>query len=207
MAKDDLTWDKVMNIDTSGLIDWPRGVNLDYFRTESTLYKDLERFVNAYDVIENPKLVDFGSGKGRIVFYMNNIGNMKATGIEVNAVSFQHLLQNYAGYQEIFPKKAKDITLLEVKAEEYLIKPDDNIFYFFNPFTRKIFEQVVRNIEASLAEHPRVADIVLYYPSFDYTLYLDNYSSFDLIQTIKTPKYYINSRECFKVYRYFPNKK
>lgn len=206
MAKEDLSLDKELNIDTGGLIDWPRGVNLDYFRTESTLYNDLERFLQAYDMPEQAKLVDFGSGKGRIVFYMNNKAQIPTTGIEVNAVSYQYLLENFASYQQKFPQEASDILLLELMAEEYMIKPDDNIFYFFNPFTSKIFEKVVRNIQDSLSEHPRVADIVLYYPSFDYTLYLDKFAPFDLIQTIKTPKYYINNRECFKVFRHYPSR-
>ena len=197
--------DKEMNIHTDGLIDWPRGVNLDYFRTESTSYKDLERFISSYHFLDQAQLVDYGSGKGRIVFYFNYELNMPTTAIEVNRVSFSHLKENYRKYQEKFPDKAKKITLLEKKAEEYHVKEDDNTFYFFNPFTVKIFGKVIQRIEKSLKENPREADIILYYPGFDYTFYLERYSSFHLIQTIKTPMYYVNNRECFKVFRYIPD--
>jgi len=63
----------------------------------------------------------------------------------------------------------------------------------------------MHKIEQSLEEHPREADIILYYPGVAYSYYLDRHSSFDLIQTIKNPKYFLNSRECFKVYRHLPH--
>jgi len=198
--------DEEMNIDTTGLIDWPHGVNLDYFRTESTSYKDLDRFIHSYVQLDNPYLVDFGSGKGRIVFYFNHELDIPTTAIEVNRVAFSYLQKNYIKYQEKFPEKAHKLTILEEKAEDYQVKKEDNIFYFFNPFTLKIFKKVIRQIEHSLREYPREADIILYYPGYDYTFYLEKYSMFGLIQTIKTPMYPVNNRECFKVFRYIPKK-
>ncbi len=197
--------DKQLNINTSGLVEWPAGVNLDYFRTESTIYSDLNRLLEQYEWLDQPQLVDFGSGKGRIIYYFNNKLGIPATGIEVNAVAFQHLTNNFVTYSEKYPKLAKDISILELKAEDYLIRSTDNTFYFFNPFTIKIFKQILHNIEKSLKDHPRIVDIIFYYPGFDYTYHLEKYSDFDLIQTIKTPKYFINSRECFKIFRYYPS--
>ncbi len=204
-SKEDQAMDKLLNIETTGLIEWPRGVNLDYFRTESSSYKDLDRLIKHYDFRGHSRLVDYGSGKGRIVFYFNYRLGIPTTGIEVNQVTFSHLTQNLANYAEIFPKKAADIVLTDEKAEEYEVKPTDDIFYFFNPFTINIFEKVMHKIEQSLEEHPREADIILYYPGVAYSYYLDRHSSFDLIQTIKNPKYFLNSRECFKVYRHLPH--
>lgn len=198
--------DDEMNIETTGLIEWPHGVNLDYFRTESTSYKDLDRFIHSYVQPENPHLVDFGSGKGRIVFYFNYELDIPTTAIEVNRKAFGYLQNNYFNYQEKFPKKAEKLTILEEKAENYKIKKEDNIFYFFNPFTLKIFKKVIQQIERSLKEHPREADVILYYPGYDYIFYLEKYSMFSLLQTIKTPMYPVNNRECFKVFRYIPDK-
>ena len=62
--------DDEMNIETTGLIEWPHGVNLDYFRTESTSYKDLDRFIHSYVQPEKPHLVDFGSGKEELSFIL-----------------------------------------------------------------------------------------------------------------------------------------
>lgn len=196
--------DKELNIQTTGLIEWPRGVNLDYFRTESSSYRDLKRFVEKYDLREDSHLVDYGSGKGRIVFYLNHQLNIPTTGIEVNKKAFALLEENHKDYEKEFPEKASTIQLVEKKAEVYSVKPTDDIFYFFNPFTVNIFGEVIQKIEASLKEHPRVADIILYYPGVAYAFYLEKYSSFHLVQTIKTPRYFLNNRECFKVFRYYP---
>src|SRR5699024_3452748 len=87
--------DDEMNIETTGLIEWPHGVNLDYFRTESTSYKDLDRFIHSYVQPEKPHLVDFGSGKGRIVFYFNYELDIPTTAIEVNRKAFGYLQNNY----------------------------------------------------------------------------------------------------------------
>lgn len=201
----DMEMDKKLNIDTGGYIDWPRGVNLDYFRTESTSYRDLDRLIEDYDFREGSQLVDYGSGKGRILFYLNHQLGVPATGIEVNQAAFSHLQKNLLDYENEFQEKKPKISILEIKAEDYLVKKTDDIFYFFNPFTVKIFEEVVREIENSLALYPRVVDIILFYPNVTYTHFLEKKSSFHLVQTIKNPKYFINNRECFKVYRYIPS--
>lgn len=196
--------DKALNIKTTGLIEWPRGVNLDYFRTESSSYADLDRFIEEYDWLENSHLVDFGSGKGRIIFYLNQQKDIYSTGIEVNQVAYSHLMQNLSSYKQAFPAKGEKVSILELKAEEYEIKKTDNIFYFFNPFTVNIFKEVVRNIENSLRAYPRVVDIVLYYPNINYEYFLDKQTTFSRLQKIKNKKYFLNNRESFQVYRYFP---
>lgn len=196
--------DKKLNIETTGLVEWPLGVNLNYFRTESSSYKDLDRLISFYDFPKDGRLVDYGSGKGRIVFYLNYKVGVKTTGIEINRISYSHLIENYNSYQEAYPDKARDVLLLRTKAEEYQVREEDNVFYFFNPFTGIIFGRVIRKIEESLKKHPRQVDIILYYPNVDYTVFLENRTDFRLIQVIKTPKYFLDNRECFKVYRYSP---
>lgn len=200
----DQLMDKELNIRTTGLIEWPHGVNMDYLRTESSSYADLDRFVDEYVGLENSRLVDFGSGKGRVLFYLNREMGIPTTGIEVNRVAFSHLRQNYVDYTTKYPEKIQDITLLEVKAEDYLIKPDDNVFYFFNPFMINIFEKVIHNIEDSIYAHPRTVDVILYYPSISFGYFLDHQTSFNKIQKIKNKKYLFNNRECFEIYRYQP---
>ncbi len=202
--KVDKGFDKELNITTTGLIEWPRGVNLDYFRTESSSYADLNRFIEEYDWRENSQLVDFGSGKGRIIFYLNHQKDIPTTGIEVNQVAYSHLVQNLMAYKEKFPAKGEKVSVQEVKAEDYVIKETDDIFYFFNPFTVSIFEKVVRRIEKSLKENPRVVDIILYYPNISYEYFLDKKTPFMKLQKIKNKKYFLNNRECFVVYRYYP---
>lgn len=127
--------DRKLNINTRGIIDWPLGVNLEYFRAESTLYRDLKRFKKYYIFLPNSKLVDFGSGKGRIIYYFNNHLKISTVGIEYNDLAFQHLSSNFQSYAKKYSTLSKKITIYKMKAENYKIKTDENIFYFFNPFT------------------------------------------------------------------------
>lgn len=196
--------DKELHIKTTGLIEWPHGVNMDYLRTESSSYADLDRLIDEYEGIKNSEMVDFGSGKGRVLFYVNHRLGIPTTGIEVNGVAFSHLVQNYVDYTTEFPSKKSEIQLLEVKAEDYKIRKEDNVFYFFNPFMINIFEKVVQNIEASIKKHPREVDIILYYPSISFGYFLDHDTSFQRVQRIKNKKYIFNERERFDIFRHFP---
>ena len=200
----DKLMDKELKIKTTGLIEWPIGVNMDYLRTESSSYAALDRFIEEYDGLENSRLVDFGSGKGRVLYYLNYRHRIPTTGIEVNGAAFSHLVQNYGDYKSQFPNKGQEITLLEIKAEDYQIKADDNVFYFFNPFMVNVFEKVLNNIEESIEKHPRVVDVVLYYPEIGFTYYLDHQTPFNKVQIIKNKKYRLNNRESFEIYRYIP---
>lgn len=204
MIDNEVKLDKKLNINTRGVIDWPLGVNLEYFRTESTLYSDLEHLTREYDLLADANLVDFGSGKGRVIYYFNYQLKIKTTALEINNKSYRELMHNFKSYKEKYPQESKNISIYKEKAEDYQIKDDENIFYFFNPFTVKIFKEIIENIKQSLKENPRVIDIIIYYPSLNYTHYLDKQEGFHFIQLIKTAKYDINSRECFKVYRYHP---
>ena len=196
--------DKDLNVSTTGLIDWPNGAYMDYNRTESSSYADLDHLIAEYKGIENSHLVDFGSGKGRILFYFNHKLGIPTTGIEVNRIAYSYLVQNYVDYTAKFPKRAQDIRYHEIKAEEYPVKAEDNVFYFFNPFTVKIFDQVMKNIETSLLIRPRPVDIILFYPEINVTEYLEQQTSFKKVQTIKNKHYQRDNRECFYVYRYMP---
>ena len=67
-----------------------------------------------------------------------------------------------------------------------------------------IFEEVVKNIEASIKEYPRVVDIILYYPSIGFGYFMDHETNFERVQKIKNIKYRFNNRECFDIFRYYP---
>lgn len=197
--------DKKLNIDTRGIVEWPLGVNLEYFRTESTLYSDLDHLIKEYDLLADANLVDFGSGKGRVLYYLNHQLGIETKGIELSKRAYSHLANNLESYSQKYPSLSEKIRIHQMKAEEYPIKSDENIFYFFNPFTIKIFKKILQNIMKSLEENQRIVDLVIYYPGLNYTQFLDKQTDFHFIQLIKTSKYYVNSRECFKVYRYHPN--
>lgn len=95
------------------------------------------------------------------------------------------------------------ISFIHEYAEQYRIQKNQNVFYFFNPFTIKIFKQVIRNIEQSLFSNPRTAEIILYYPMYDYQYFMEKNTIFLREGSIRL-NMLEDEFEQFIVYRYAP---
>ncbi len=182
-------YEKLLNIKTSGE-QKIFNESLHYNRYEPTSYAVLKALCDNLEFNEEDSLVDFGCGKGRLNFYLNNLYNINVTGIEMNNFFFEECLNNKKSYLSNFKNKEDKIQFLNCFAEKYKVQKNDNKFYFFNPFSEQIFIKVVGNILDSLLEHERQVNIILYYPSEDYLYYLDNYTIFSLKKEIKIPNRY-----------------
>ncbi|MGB4610162.1 MAG: hypothetical protein WBH77_06015 [Saccharofermentanales bacterium] len=95
------------------------------------------------------------------------------------------------------------INFVREYAEQYQIRNTQNVFYFFNPFTVRIFAQVVRNIEQSLFDSPRAAEIILYYPMDDYQEFMERKTVFQREGSISL-NMLEDEFEKFIIYRYDP---
>lgn len=120
----------------------------------------------------------------------------------MNENFYQDSLEN----QRRFLKKNKDsknkIQFHHCTAEEYPINPQDNLFYFFNPFTIQIFMVVIKRILLSYEQFQREIELVLYYPSEDYIYFLENHTIFELKREIMLPNVYKNNpNERFLIYK------
>ena len=194
-------FESLLNIHTSGN---QKGFNelIHYNRYEPTAYYVLEALLHNYPLLESDNVVDFGSGKGRLNFFLNYFFNSSVEGIEMNKYYYQESLDNKKSYLAKHKKDTDRIHFTNCIAEEYKIKPTDNKFYFFNPFSVQIFIKVVTNILYSVIDYNRVIDLILYYPSDDYIYYLEDYTMFSLIKEIKINKYYEKDyRERILIYR------
>lgn len=107
-------------------------------------------------------LVDFGSGKGRIMVVAAFYGFEKIKGIE-----FAPALSAVAGKNiELIRTKYPDtnFSIITENAVNYQVEKDDTVFFFFNPFDEKIVLQVVKNILTSLRNYPRKIFVVYINP-------------------------------------------
>jgi SAM-dependent methyltransferase len=194
-------YDKLLNIKTKGE---QQGFHksLHYHRYEPTPYSALEELFQQYKLDSTDYIVDFGCGKGRLNFYIHYFFGASVVGIEMDMGLFQEAIQN----QKRFVKKTKDsqekIQFLCCLAEEYEVKPQDNRFYFFNPFSIQVFRRIVNNILRSVEKRQREIDLVLYYPSEEYIYFLENDTAFELDMEVRVPYVYEhNQNERFLVYR------
>lgn len=177
--------------------------NDDYYRYEPTSYSGL---ICAFDAMEDvlskyDRLVDFGCGKGRVLFYVNQRFQCEVCGIEVDKDLYELALNNRAYYNTRFRDTAERIEIINGKAEEYEIRREDNVFYFFNPFDINIFEQVMEHIIESVEKHPRRIFVMMYYPKEEYRHYMKT-KCFKLYKIAKLPAYEMDWDEKVIIYEY-----
>lgn len=192
-------WDRILNIKTEGIREWDK--KLEYNRCEPTPYDALDRLFNSYKIQEDDKLIDFGSGKGRVAFYINHRFNIPVVGIEANDTTYDEAIRNLQIYNFKKEYKESPIKFEYGLAENHEIEVEDNLFYFFNPFSVKIFKKVVENILRSVEDSKRRVDIILYYPMPRYVKFMEKETPFKIFNKIKLPGK-IDKKEKFIIYRY-----
>lgn len=194
------SYDRQLGIKTVGLREWDG--HDQYNRYEATPYEALDRLFQAYRFRNGDRVVDFGSGRGRVTFSIHHRFHVPVVGIEAHDKTYEESLENKISYRI----RARDIEApIKLKfglAEHYEVQPRDNRFYFFNPFSHRVFEKVMANIMNSVEEAPRSIDVILYYPLPQYKKILQNLS-FRMINKIKVPDAQ-DAFEKFVIYRYTP---
>lgn len=176
--------------------------SIHYHPYEPTPYSALEELFRHYAVHPNDHIVDFGCGKGRLNFYLHYTFQVPVAGIEMNTAFYQDAMKNRESYLMKTHRKSQTIQFHCCLAQNYDIQPEDNRFYFFNPFTVQIFMKVLKNILLSVEKHKREIDLIFYYASDDYRFFLDQHTAFELIKDIPLPdRFEKNTYERFLIYR------
>ena len=149
----DIHYERLLNIKTTGE---QQGFyeSHHYNRYEATSYLALESLFKEYNLTSTDHVVDFGCGKGRLAFYINYYYNSYVTGIEMNNNYYEICENNKKSYFKSFSKTKEKIKFLNIFAEDYVVLPSDNKFYFFNPFSLQLFIKVLNNILISLLPVP-----------------------------------------------------
>ena len=141
MNQNETQWDKFLKIKTTGRDD----SRADQYRYpyEPTPYMVLERLANSGLIRKNNTLIDYGTGKGRVCFYL----------------SYQTRCKAVSGARTEF---------VLCSAENYEVPTDVDCCYFFNPFSVEILQSVLAKIYESYYENPREILLFFYYPSEEY---------------------------------------
>lgn len=195
-------YDKILHIQTGNLSVRP-DQSAHYNHYEATPYSILYSLFQAYEIKRSDSFVDYGSGKGRLLYYVHHHFGASVTGIEMNEKLHKDTLKNYQTYMKKRKKTANPIEINCCLAENYPIKSIDNRFYFFNPFSVQIFMKIIHNILRSVEENKRSVDIILYYPTSEYIQYLETKTPFQRYQEVRVPGLYEkNTNERFVMYRF-----
>ena len=165
MIDNEQTWDKLLQIKTSGRDD----SNSDQYRYpyEPTPYSVLERLANSGFIRKRDVVLDYGCGKGRVDFFLSYQAKAKSIGIEYDERIYQSALDN----QKTGISSGRTEFVL-ARAEGYVVSSEINRCYFFNPFSVEILRKVMSRIIDSYYENPREILLFFYYPSEEYITYL-----------------------------------
>ncbi len=191
--------DRHLNIKTLGLRDWP-DPKTPYNRYEGTPYRALDSLFKEYEISEEDKIVDFGCGRGRVVFYIHKRFKANIIGVEAHDLTYQEALDNKRRYLEASRDKNIAIEFKHILAQDYEIQDDTNIFYFFNPFSIKVFRLVVASILGSFDRENRRIDLIFYYPFPEYRSYMEDKTPFKTYKIIRV-KGAKEKKEEFIIYR------
>lgn len=165
MNQSEIQWDKLLKVKTTGRDD----SNSDQYRYpyEPTPYCVLERLANSGLIGKKNKLLDYGTGKGRVCFYLSYQTRCRSVGIEYDERIFAEVRENQeravSGNRTFFVK---------ANAESYSVPEDIDRCYFFNPFSVEILKKVLARIYESFYANPREILLFFYYPSDEYVSYL-----------------------------------
>ena len=193
-------YDQLLNIETVKQQDGFHK-SFHYHRYEPTPYEALEILFDRRPLCADDHVVDFGCGKGRLNFFIHKRFGAHVLGVEMDEDFYADAVRNKGMYLEENPDAEDRILFQQGFAQEYRIKPEDNRFYFFNPFSVQIFMKVVNNILLSAERHPREIEVILYYGSDDYMYYLEDQTAFSLEEEIFLSDYKTDANERFLIYR------
>ena len=163
-------WDKRLHIHTIGRED---EANPHYSPYEPTPYSVLQRLADSGHIRRRDHLLDYGCGKGRVAFFMASVVGCRVTGIDYSQKLIDIAKENRAA-----SRLGDRVTLRCCLAEQY-DPQDENVFFFFNPFSEKVFEGVLRR----LAQRG-TGTLICYYPSEAYTACLNLTPEVEHIDTI-----------------------
>ena len=182
-------WDKRLRIKTIGREDED---NPHYSPYEPTPYAVLQRLADSDHIRRRDHLLDYGCGKGRVAFFMASVIGCRATGIDQSQKLIDMAKENRRA-----SGLGDRVTLKCCLAEQYDVH-DENVFFFFNPFSLKVFEAVVRRLVAR-----DVGKLILYYPSEEYILWLNLIPELEHVDTIDCGDLFNgkNDREKIEIFR------
>lgn len=161
MRNIDQEWDETIGVKTTGrddsISDFVR------FPYEPTDYCVLERLVASGYITKRNTVLDYGSGKGRVDFFLSFQTKCHSIGVEYNPRLYNRAMENK---KSALSGRRTEFVLMD--ASDYSVPSNVDRIFFFNPFSVEILKKVIKNIQESNKKNPREILLIFYYPSPQY---------------------------------------
>ena len=139
MDTNEKQWEKLLKIKTGGRDD--SGSDQYRYPYEPTPYSVLERLANGGYVGKKNVLLDYGTGKGRVCFYMSYQTRCRSIGIEYDERIYAAAIDNQAT-----AVSGRGTEFVLGNAEEYQVPAEVDRCYFFHPFSTEILRKALSRI-------------------------------------------------------------
>lgn len=168
---EDYCFDLKHGIDTSEIVqvedlDITREDKKHSRRYQPTRIRYIKKLIRELKLPEGSVFVDFGSGKGRVLFVASNYNFKRVVGVEISSKLCEIARNNLVVYERKLKRPLK-VEIVESNVLRYDIRDDENIFYFFRPFDGLIMEKIIEKIISSLKESPRKVWVIICSSIFD----------------------------------------
>ncbi len=130
----------------------------EQMRYEASSWTWLRRALRRRRVGKDDVFVDFGSGKGRVVWQAARYPFARVVGVEISTQLNDIARRNIEGNRKRL--KCSDVELVTADATEFEVPDDMTFAYFYSPFEGEVFCQVLRNIVASVDRRPRKVTMI-----------------------------------------------
>jgi precorrin-6B methylase 2 len=130
---------------------------------EASPWLTLPRVLRVREVRPHDVFVEYGCGKGRVVFQAaKGYPFRRVIGVDIapqlTAVARENIRRNREQL------KCRDVEIVTADATEFEPPDDMTHAYFYNPFGGQVFERVIEKIVRSLDRNPRTVTIIYCYP-------------------------------------------
>ncbi|MDO8577605.1 MAG: class I SAM-dependent methyltransferase [Dehalococcoidales bacterium] len=117
-----------------------------------------------YNVSREDVFIDFGSGKGRMVYVAaRNYHFKKVIGVEKSedlcAIARSNIRKN------LHRLKCRNVELISTNVLDYEVPDDVSIVYMYNPFAGAVFADTIGKLNRSLTRHPRKLRLIYRNPT------------------------------------------
>jgi hypothetical protein len=107
--------------------------------------------------------VDFGSGKGRMLFLAAEHPFRRIIGVEYSSYLHDITEQNISSYRNP-GQRCSDLASLNIDATSFEFPREKLVLYFFSPFRRPVMEPIIQRLDESVSASPRDVFIVYLNP-------------------------------------------
>ncbi len=143
-------FDYTHSVKTNGYIEL-NDLNIFQNREDATKYQAssyyiLNKFFKKYkEMVYDSSVIDFGSGKGRILILAMRYGAKKCIGVEFAKELIDISVTNVESYK-LNNSLQTEIELIHDSALNYEFDETENFIFFYNPFNEKILNPILQKI-------------------------------------------------------------